>query len=116
MSPPSRDDSAGPVFAALGDPTRRSVLGELARRSSATATELAGPLDVSRQAVVKHLQHLAEAGLVERERAGREVRFHVRAEPLGDAVAWIATVGGRWDRRLDRLRNELERRGRDARS
>jgi DNA-binding transcriptional ArsR family regulator len=109
MSTERRDDAA-PVFAALADPTRRSLLDELARRPSATATELAAPLAVSRQAVVKHLQLLAEAGLVEGERTGREMRFHVRAEPLGDAVAWIATVGSRWDRRLDRLRAQLEHR------
>jgi DNA-binding transcriptional ArsR family regulator len=108
MSAPRPDDDAALVFAALADPTRRSLLGELARRPSATATELAAPLAVSRQAVVKHLQQLAEAGLVESERAGREMRFHVCPEPLGDAVAWIAEVGGHWDRRLDRLRTRLE--------
>jgi DNA-binding transcriptional ArsR family regulator len=97
------------VFAALADPTRRSLLDELARRPSATATELAEPLPVSRQAVVKHLQLLAQAGLVEAERSGREVRFRVRAEPLADAVSWITDVGGRWDARLERLRAELER-------
>jgi DNA-binding transcriptional ArsR family regulator len=99
---------AAPVFAALADPTRRALLDELARRPSATATELAGPLPVSRQAVVKHLQLLADAGLVEAQRSGREVRFRVRAEPLAEAVSWIADVGGRWDARLERLRTELE--------
>lgn len=101
--------SAGPVFAALADPTRRSLLDELARRQSATATELAAPLPVSRQAVVKHLQLLADAGLVEAERSGREVRFRVRVEPLEDAVSWITEVGGGWDARLERLRAQLER-------
>lgn len=107
-SHPPDDARAGPVFAALADPTRRSLLDELARRPSATATELAAPLTVSRQAVVKHLQLLADAGLVEAERAGREVRFRVRVGPLADAVSWITEVGGRWDDRLERLRAQLE--------
>lgn len=107
--------AAGPVFAALADPTRRSLLDALARHPSATATELAAPLPVSRQAVVKHLQLLADAGLVEAERSGREVRFRVRTEPLEDAVSWITEVGGRWDARLERLRAQLERNGRGSR-
>ncbi len=111
MSDRVRATSADAVFQALADPTRRAVLGELAGRAAGTtASELARPLPVSRQAVVKHLQVLADAGLVEAERAGREVRFHVQPEPLHDAVAWIADVGGRWDRRLQRLKAQLERR------
>ena len=111
MSDHPPDASTNAVFQALADPTRRAVLGELAHRTSGTtASELARPLPVSRQAVVKHLQVLSDAGLVEAERAGREVRFQVCPEPLHDAVAWIADVGGRWDRRLERLKTQLERR------
>jgi DNA-binding transcriptional ArsR family regulator len=111
MNDRARESSTNAVFQALADPTRRAVLGELAQQASGTtASELARPLPVSRQAVVKHLQVLADAGLVEAERAGREVRFQVRPEPLHDAVAWIADVGGRWDRRLERLKAQLERR------
>src|SRR5205814_7011 len=61
-------DRADAVFGALSDPTRRQLLSEIAGRP-ATATELAGSLPISRQAVVKHLGALADAGLIERERA-----------------------------------------------
>jgi DNA-binding transcriptional ArsR family regulator len=90
------------VFGALADPTRRSLLSALAGRP-ATATELAGGLPISRQAVVKHLSALAEAGLVSRERNGREVRYSVTPAPLSGAASWIATVGAQWDERLASL-------------
>ena len=90
------------VFGALADPTRRQLLSSIATRP-ATATELAGGLPISRQAVVKHLGALTDAGLLARERAGREVRYRVTPEPLSDAVSWIAHVGGQWDDRLAAL-------------
>lgn len=94
--------SADAVFGALADPTRRSLLTMVAAHP-ATATELADGLPISRQAVVKHLSALADAGLLERYRAGREVRFVVTPEPLTDAVSWIAQVGSQWDERLASL-------------
>jgi DNA-binding transcriptional ArsR family regulator len=96
-------DRAGAVFGALSDPTRRDLLAAIARRPSATATELAAELPISRQAVLKHLSALAGAGLLGRERAGREVRYTVTPEPLTDAVSWMAEVGGQWDGRLHTL-------------
>ena len=90
------------------DPTRRRLLGRLAEQQSATATELAASEPVSRQAIVKHLRSLDEAGLVAPSRAGREVRYAITPEPLEDAVGWMATVGAQWDRRLARLRGRLE--------
>ena len=90
------------VFAALADPNRRRLLAAVAS-SPATATELAGDLPISRQAVVKHLSALAEAGLLERERQGREVRYRMTPDPLSDAVGWMAEVGGQWDQRLAAL-------------
>jgi DNA-binding transcriptional ArsR family regulator len=90
------------VFGALADSTRRNLLSALAEHP-ATATELAGELPISRQAVVKHLNSLAEAGLVSRQRAGREVRYSVTPAPLSSAVSWIATVGSQWDDRLAAL-------------
>jgi DNA-binding transcriptional ArsR family regulator len=90
------------VFGALADPTRRQLLSTIASHP-ATATELAGGLPISRQAVVKHLGALTDAGLLERERAGREVRYRVTPAPLSDAVSWMAHVGGQWDERLAAL-------------
>ncbi len=95
------------VFAALADPTRRQVVEALASRASATQTELAAELPVSRQAVSKHLAALEAAGLVVRARAGRETRFSLTPEPLADAASWMAEVGAAWDARLARLRRHL---------
>jgi len=101
------EDRAGVVFGALADPTRRQLLIALAAGPAATATQLAAELPISRQAVLKHLAALSEAGLLERERTGREVRYRVTPEPMSDAVSWIAEVGGQWDRRLASLARTL---------
>ena len=101
--PPGSDERADAVFGALSDPTRRRLLSAVAQRPQTTATELAADLPISRQAVVKHLSALADAGLLDRERSGREVLYRVTPEPLSDAVSWIAQVGGRWDERLAAL-------------
>lgn len=98
---------AGPVFSALADPTRRQVVGYLAEHGETTATELAGVLPVTRQAVSKHLAALDAAGLVERRKAGREARYRLTPEPLSAAATWMAEVGARWDGRLAELRRHL---------
>jgi DNA-binding transcriptional ArsR family regulator len=107
VSAPGELDRAGAVFGALADPTRRALLSTIADQRSATATELASELPISRQAVLKHLTALADAGLLDRERAGREVRYRVTPEPLSDAVSWMADVGAEWDDRLAVLRRQL---------
>jgi DNA-binding transcriptional ArsR family regulator len=98
------------VFDALGDPARRGLFQAVSQRGSATATELAAGLPVTRQAVAKQLAALAEAGLLRARRAGRETRYEVTAEPLAEAAAWMAEIGGRWDERLAALGASLERR------
>jgi DNA-binding transcriptional ArsR family regulator len=108
-------DRSGAVFGALSDPTRRALLAAIAQQPAATATELAAELPISRQAVLKHLTALADAGLLDRERAGREVRYRVTPAPLSDAVSWMAEVGGQWDDRLATLSRQLGR-GPTARS
>ena len=86
------------VFGALADPSRRQVIGYLAEQGTATATELTGELPMTRQAVAKHLATLADAGLVESERLGRETRYR------------LTEAGEEWDERLDALRRHLGRR------
>ena len=107
------------VFDALADPNRRYVLEALAEGETATATELAAELPVTRQAVAKHLAALNEAGLVESRREGRETRYELTPAPLGDAMDWMAGVGAQWDARLARLNRHLSggspRRGGGAR-
>ena len=95
------------VFAALADPTRLRLFERLAEGRSMTATELAGEVPVSRQAVAKHLGVLDAAGLVTRSAVGREVRYTASGHHLGDVVEWAANVGAEWDQRLARLRDEL---------
>jgi DNA-binding transcriptional ArsR family regulator len=100
-------DPTGRVFDALADPNRRYVVEVLAQRPTATATELAAELPVTRQAVSKHLAALGEAGLVEGTREGRETRYRLTPGPLGEAMDWMAEVGAEWDARLVRLRRLL---------
>jgi DNA-binding transcriptional ArsR family regulator len=98
------------VFSALADPTRRTVLEEIATRGSATATELAVPLGITRQAVAKHLGVLSDAGLIDGRRAGRETRYTPTPAPMGEAISWMTEVGGRWDERLAALERQVARR------
>lgn len=99
-------DRAGAVFGALAEPVRRQLLQTIAQHP-ATATELASELPITRQAVTKHLNSLSEAGLLQRERAGRDIRYRVTPAPLTEAMSWMAQVGGQWDDRLSRLSGTL---------
>ena len=107
MSGRGQDETAGAVFAALADQTRRRIVRSIGARDSATATELAGSLSITRQAVSKHLAALADAGLVAAERSGREVRYRLTPGPMTDAAGWMAGVGAEWDARLEALRRYL---------
>jgi DNA-binding transcriptional ArsR family regulator len=108
-------DPTDAVFAALSDPTRRSLYATLGERGEATATDLARELPVTRQAVQKHLGTLAAAGLVATRRDGREVLYRPTPAPMSEALAWMAEVGGQWDDRLAALERQLAR-GRSAAS
>jgi DNA-binding transcriptional ArsR family regulator len=94
------------VFSALADPTRRDVVRALGKAPT-SASELAGRLPVSRQAIAKHLSSLAAAGLVDSTRDGRQVRYRLTPGAFGDAVAWMTDVGAAWDERLAVLRRRL---------
>jgi DNA-binding transcriptional ArsR family regulator len=99
----------GTVFAALSDPYRRRLLEALSDHpTGASATVLAKPLPVSRQAVDKHLRVLERAGLVNSARHGREIRFAVRRQQLDHSAAWLTELGNRWDQRLNRLKAAAE--------
>ena len=95
--------TADAVFAALADPTRRSVVERLAAGGTVTASALAGELPISRQAIAKHLGALRRARLVRATHVGRETRYALDPAPLADAASWIASVGGEWDERLAAL-------------
>src|SRR5258708_8790744 len=93
MPPPDIEAIAEQVFVALADPSRRAILAALASGGPATATDLAGRLPITRQAIAKHLALLAEAGLVT---AGpgerRRVRDLLRSAPLQVAQQFLAAL------------------------
>ena len=100
------------VFVALADSTRRRVLELLADQGGATATQLASSFPVTRQAIAKHLQVLADAGLATSERRGRETQWTLTPDALTPAMLWMKSLGGEFEDRLTALQRHLdERRG-----
>jgi len=96
------------VFAALADPMRRKLLANLAENSPKTATQLSKEFPITRQGILKHLDILEAAGLVAVSQQGREKRYHLTPEPLGEIEQWIQNISARWDERLLRLKHFLE--------
>jgi DNA-binding transcriptional ArsR family regulator len=96
------------AFAALADPTRRSLLLNLAKHSPRTATQLAEEYPISRQGILKHLNVLDEAGLVVVYQAGREKKYSPALEPLSEIDQFIEELKTTWDRRLLRLKLYVE--------
>ena len=104
----SKADPA-PIFAALGDPTRLSLVIKLSTGGSRSIASLAIGSGLTRQAVTKHLRVLEGAGLVSAERVGRESRFALCPDPLMSASAYLVHVSLQWDSALDRLKDHIER-------
>ena len=102
------------VFAALADPTRREILARLSE-GDASVSELAEPFEISLPAVSKHLRVLEEAGLLATEKAGRVRHCHLVADPMADAMRWIARYGRFWEAQFDSLESYLSDRGARAR-
>lgn len=94
------------VFRALADPTRRAMVGRLAR-SPRTVTELAEPFEMSLAAVSKHLKVLEGAGLVTRSIEGRTHTCSLDPRPLTDAREWLQYYEQFWNDRLDALERAL---------
>lgn len=88
------------VFLALADPTRWRLFRLLGEQPGLTATGLAAQVPVSRQAVVKHLTVLHGAGLVTRQRRGRDVVFRVRPDRVLQAASWLTALAATWESRL----------------
>jgi DNA-binding transcriptional ArsR family regulator len=91
------------VFAALVDPTRRAILAKLERKGAASISELAEPFPIKLPAVMKHLDVLADAGLVTRTKAGRTVTVRLRPQPMREAMEWLSRYERFWSTGLDRL-------------
>ncbi len=97
------------VFKALGDETRLGVVRRLGDGVALSATTLSSGARVTRQAIAKHLQVLEGAGLVSHEKRGREVLYSLEARRLEEARAFIEAVSRNWDRRIERLRSQVEK-------
>lgn len=96
------------MLVALADPTRRQLLDVLAELGQASATMLGARLPVTRQAVMKHLLVLEQAGLVASWRDGRQVLYRVDPGPLEAASRYLAGLASVWDRRLAMLKRLAE--------
>ena len=96
------------TFAALADPTRRALLTRLAEQPGLSVSALAQPFGVSLPAIMKHLDVLAEAGLLERAKSGRTVSCRFNAAPMRDAIAWLNRYERFWSEALRRLAGFLQ--------
>lgn len=99
------------VLTALSHPSRRDIIARLAA-APARFTDIARPLDVSLNAVTKHLKLLERAGLIEREKRGREVLISLRPKPLRLVSGWVHEYERFWNRSLD----QFERHFRDKKN
>jgi DNA-binding transcriptional ArsR family regulator len=104
------------TFAALVDPTRRAILAQLERRVSASISELAKPFTIQLPAVMKHLDVLADAGLITRAKSGRTVTVKLQPRPMREAMAWLSRYERFWTGSLDRLASHAEREEAEVRS
>lgn len=95
------------VFQAIADPTRRKVLQLLANKNQSIA-EIASQFDISRTAIVKHLNILADAGLVQGEKQGKEKIFHLQTEPLKDVKDWLSYYEQFWHNKLTKFKYVVE--------
>ena len=95
-------DHLSATFAALADPTRRAILGRLAR-GEMPVKRLAEPFDLSLPAISKHLKVLQRAGLIERGREAQWRPCRLRAAPLQKVAKWVDHYRRFWEERFDRI-------------
>jgi DNA-binding transcriptional ArsR family regulator len=95
-------DQLSVVFGALADPTRRAILIRLTAGDQ-TVVDISSPFPMSQPAISRHLKVLEGAGLISRRRRATTRLSHLEAEPLRDAIEWLARYQAYWDERYDRL-------------
>lgn len=95
------------VFRALGDPTRRKMIEHLSR-ADLTISELAQPFDMTLAGASKHVGVLEQAGLVLREKRGRERVCTLQPRGLNAARDWVERYTRYWDARLDALEDAIK--------
>ncbi len=103
----TRDASLTAVYSAIADPTRREMM-ELLGTSELSITALAKHFPISRVAISKHLTVLAQAGLVQGRKIGREHRYQLNPAPLRQAHAWLAHYEQFWQEKLLTLKAQVE--------
>ncbi len=96
------------VFAALGDTTRLGLIAKLCDGESRSIVQLAHNFPLTRQAITKHLCVLEMAGIVRRDRIGRESHYAYVAEPIAEASFYLNQVSEQWDDALSRLKSFVE--------
>jgi DNA-binding transcriptional ArsR family regulator len=96
------------VFAALGDETRLRLIALLCAGGALSIAQLTAGTDITRQAVTKHLQVLADAGLVHDLKQGRERLWEFEPSRLDEARRSLEMIAQQWDRALNRLKSMLE--------
>ena len=104
-----RVEQAAPIFAALGDDTRLALVSRLGGSGPLSITRLTEGSHVTRQAVTKHLQVLAGAGLVRDEWRGRERLWVFEAARLAEARRCLDVISSQWDDALSRLKDFVEK-------
>jgi DNA-binding transcriptional ArsR family regulator len=104
----TRGRDPAPVFAALGDATRLTLVTKLSDGTPRSIVQLTSDFALTRQAVSKHLRVLEKAGIVSRARVGRESRFVYQPEPIEQVKGYLDTVSEQWDDALSRLKSFVE--------
>lgn len=94
------------VFQAIADPTRRQIIGMLARKPL-NVNAIAREFDITRQAVSLHVQFLNECGLIAIKQQGRERYCEARLEKLNEVTAWVDQYRKYWDNKIDSLETYL---------
>ena len=102
--------NAAPVFAALGDETRLSLVARLSAEGPLSIVDLSAGVRVTRQAVTKHLHALASAGLVRGKRrpGTRQRLWQLETRRLAEARQYLDRISEQWDGALERLRAFVE--------
>lgn len=106
--PPARLRESAPVFAALGDPTRLRLVARLCADGPLSITRLSEDVDVTRQAVTKHLAALEAAGLARARREGRTQIWQLDTHRLAQARQTLDYISGQWDAAIERFRAFVE--------
>jgi DNA-binding transcriptional ArsR family regulator len=97
------------VFKAVADQHRRHLLDALALADGQTLNKLCGGLPMTRIGVMKHLGVLEQAGLITTRKVGRERRHYLNAAPLEEVATWLEPYRRRWNARMDRLEDLVNR-------